>query len=327
MVEIHFKVLFRVRLSHEYYAEAGNRDFRFQPTADCRALMRRGGLLFRTTVSGFVVLYEANRGGEPLKPLEADGFFRFGLYTLNAHFHHYTDLDPRRGQAGFYHFYSRLGTSFLTTAEDGKATDGDALRLRGQEFQLQWDPEDPPPIIEISGRNGVVFSQDHFSPQYPRRHIRLPEPGRYELRWHENEVFYAHDGLRQGRAFGVVELRPDGEPNAPTPRDYELRFEARRTLWRYYVVPRVETVANAAELSIDGFPAAVATVLPGNQTAYVFEADDPQALRERSPSRYQLKHHAITLVPNLPHPRRDSISWDLNDNPADKIFSDMFVYI
>lgn len=89
---------------------------------------------------------------------------------------------------------------------------------------------------------------------------------------------------------------PNGTARTQQPRTValDLTFDARSTLWRYYVVSQSARGRLASDVAISG-PAATfaksAATLPNGERAVAFSADTPLPLRQASPYRFALAGH------------------------------------
>lgn len=121
----------------------------------------------------------------------------------------------------------------------------------------------------------------------------------------------------------------------PAGPEYRVRFEARRTYWRYLLLgplaadgARVTDSDRETEFEFGG-----ETLLPGDRRALAFRSTTPIALRERSERRFQLREeggsasgNGRVLVNRLPVAGPDGLRREIVDgSPA--FVSDIFVYV
>lgn len=88
--------------------------------------------------------------------------------------------------------------------------------------------------------------------------------------------------------LGFVRVRMPASPAPST--TWFIAFDARTTLWKYYVLGASEAVPTIRDA--DGeieFEPAAPTVLPGNRRAVVLRSKIPIPLRERPTQRFQLR--------------------------------------
>ena len=101
--------------------------------------------------------------------------------------------------------------------------------------------------------------------------------------------------------FGLVEIFP---PEDGRPAEYEIRFEARPTWWRYLVASSSDELdLESLRIECNGdvrFERAGMAALPDGRLAAVFEASGPLLLQQRSPVRLALRGlHGGARVPRL----------------------------
>jgi len=88
--------------------------------------------------------------------------------------------------------------------------------------------------------------------------------------------------------LGFVRVRMT--PADPSPTTWVIAFDARTTLWKYFVLGAADAVPTIrdADGAIEFEPAAP-TVLPGNRRAVVLRSKVPIPLRDRPTQRFQLR--------------------------------------
>lgn len=137
-------------------------------------------------------------------------------------------------------------------------------------------------------------------------------------------------------------------PPAPPPPDYAqhpvpitpvaliAQFRARKTFWRYFVVPHAARGAFTDTLAITGQGTAFGkskAVLPNGDAAILFSAETPLAMRQRSPHRFRLsgeRHspdggQADISVDPLPCAATSPV-WPVTEQPLTGT-SEIYVYI
>lgn len=359
-MKIGYTRFFDVVISHAYYDTAENQDFDILPTAETVALLARFNLLFKTTASGFTVLYEldpSQAAKVPLKPVGQDLVLRFALQPRHPYVLQISDLPL--DQSPFYWFHNlndnlQAGTAYLSDVASGGtfASAADRLNLRPEQFALDFPVAGPVAKLELFDTfGGLVLSGVHTAVAGRVStfiDVSSSGSGRFTLKLDGviKEKLYADSALARARAFGVVEIRftsqaptdyrllkDDGSPQF---RRFAVRLANRSVTWRYFVVPRFDTNLTAADLVVEdgsaryGFPAnGTATRLGTGEAAVTFASHDPIPLQRLPVKNLHLKKRAnggglVELVSDLPNPRLDSLGYD----PAiRKVFSDIFVYV
>jgi hypothetical protein len=144
-------------------------------------------------------------------------------------------------------------------------------------------------------------------------------------------------GLLRGRDFVVrpdfvVSLRITGDDFAGSLgfRSYRIRFDARRTIWKYYLlghtrkdIPRITDPTGETVFEFVGKVA-----LPGARTALAYRSLTPIPLRERNELRFQLRDPADAsgkvFIRRLPVAAADRFGKDVIDG-KETIVSEIFV--
>jgi hypothetical protein len=164
---------------------------------------------------------------------------------------------------------------------------------------------------------------------------RNPFVAEADFRWIEEveEV----TGLLRGRDFVVrpdfvVSLRITGDDFAGSLgfRSYRIRFDARRTIWKYYLlghtrkdIPRITDPTGETVFEFVGKVA-----LPGARTALAYRSLTPIPLRERNELRFQLRDPADAsgkvFIRRLPVAAADRFGKDVIDG-KETIVSEIFV--
>jgi hypothetical protein len=130
----------------------------------------------------------------------------------------------------------------------------------------------------------------------------------------------------------VVSLRITSEDFAGREgfRSYRIRFDARRTIWKYYLlgharkdIPRITDPTGETEFEFIGKVA-----LPGARTALAYRSLTPIPLRERNELRFQLRDQADAsgkvFIRRLPVAAVDRFGKDVI-NGQETIVSEIFV--
>lgn len=138
-----------------------------------------------------------------------------------------------------------------------------------------------------------------------------------------------------------VNLFPaDGEPSIKPVR-YVLRFQARSTFWRYYIVPQPqrEELEDLAIESLRDTPPAVFSGptevrLVTGAPAYRFVSDERLQLQQQSNYRFRLKGHSRrargiddVLIRRLPVAASKQVLPEGGSNEPDQNYSDIYVYV
>lgn len=144
-----------------------------------------------------------------------------------------------------------------------------------------------------------------------------------------DEDIAAEDAVVPAQALGLIRLTLSAiADEVPT---YQLKFEARRVIWRYFIISQ-----SSSEMSIDaeGFPSTFIDkglqTLSNNDQAHVFESDpkEPIALAERSAYTVSLKIAQNDGDISVPLPIPSALGLKPVETEGHILFySDMYVYL
>jgi hypothetical protein len=306
-----FHRLFQVAIRHEYCRRPqvnGPFSFHAAPTRATEARMQALGMVFRNERDGFSVLYDAAQPWQARQPAETEAArLSFEVFTANPRFVSLTNLDLRTSpRATPLYFTNRVpdAPARASRHDTRGGADGVAVRLRGE-----VSPSTAPParLVQIS-----------------RDFRRIP--------------IAAVDIFVGGASPGACPMPRDGRPGPPV--QYEVWFEARRTYWRYHVVP-LPGSGPLENLVIDPatFLGPIAETLVNGARAYRFISKVPIALANDSTVRWSLqgrRRERMTrdgvLVDRLPVPAADQLALLTGDEReslgvAEGVCSEMFVYV
>ncbi|MEW6642415.1 MAG: hypothetical protein AB1586_18050 [Pseudomonadota bacterium] len=193
---------------------------------------------------------------------------------------------------------------------------------------------------EHAGRYSYSITTDTAGPE-----IAFLYPGLQHVPLLLADLFL--DGSEAGDARGLPIALPDRLPDHfdngaavdhITPVDYEIHFQARQTIWTYFVMfpagsaPVKHLTIEAASEGSPTFDGPHAVRLPGGRTAHQFTAQAPCALRSRPDLTLRLRgandHDGNTtriLLDRLPLPPAELSG--LPSAPGAPAHSDVFVYL
>lgn len=140
--------------------------------------------------------------------------------------------------------------------------------------------------------------------------------------------------------YPVRDLYPRRKTSVVTV-NYVLKFDARSTFWRYYIVPQpqdkvldnlaIETMGDGPQVLFDG---PVETKLINGSKAYLFTSQQQLQLYQQSPYRFRLKGmprhmpaYDEVLVARMPVASAAQILPEGGMKEPDDIYSDIYVYV
>ncbi|MEM7367439.1 MAG: hypothetical protein AAF587_02490 [Bacteroidota bacterium] len=142
----------------------------------------------------------------------------------------------------------------------------------------------------------------------------------------------AEDLGASSQTFASIKLTIQLPSQAHSPEQFTLDFQARKTIWRYYIID--QQTASQEPFSIEspdiqgGFTNEGRQTIANIQEAVVFQSNpaDPIPLHERSTQQIILKRGGAVLIPYLPYPSPNQILPVEKDGQT-HIYSDMYIYV
>lgn len=325
-----FRPLFTLAVSHAFY-EGSCPDFAYvQPSATAAALAGARSMA-RDRDGVLYALYEANAAGDgPLVSL-AGQMLRFGLRLTMPYFANYTAVDAAFPRSALR--YTNVADANALAADGTAAVVGDTLR-----HAIAQNAR--PVTLSLRDAAGNVLATQTVPDQrtdvgFDLRGVSAgPMVVREKAGANTADADYFHDAELQ--ALGVVVIVEiavaDGFYDAPP--SFEIAFDARADVLRFFVVARNYTDAEFAQLGVAdvGFAAdarpeikftrvaanaldageAPFAPIPGQgERLVLFRSQAPLARRLRPRQRLQLSRQNEVLVANLPNPGADRARADL----------------
>ena len=345
--------LVRFTFQHEYFASVQGA-FTFQPQLKTQRLLRRLGLLFRTTSEGFTILYQATKDKTeilvPLRSLPELFALRFWICPVSPFIGVVSELPLFRSTSQILYFDN------LTDRKDGdtlylnhaaplvtSADVGDLLNLAPISWRYSKAGTESV-LVRIQGADGTIIGSEHARPhegnvQYTID-ISQVDPGLVNITagTEETEKFYRYESFPGCSPLAAVDLYggpsvPDAyafvdSNGIPQTKTFTCRIAKRSILWRYIVVPRFNTSLQAGHLSIEDIDArytfadATAVQTMSGEAAFVIESEDVIPLQQAPINGLSLKRNNADLIKELPNPGPDQVMGS-NGN----FYSEMYIYV
>ena len=365
-----FRPLLHLAFRHSFFNRNNEvcRDLELAPMAATLASFRRYDLRLHEDPTGFGLYYgEENNLKPPVLSAGETLRLPFFIRVRNPYFINYSDL-PLTLPENTLHYYNNLNPAEITDPLYGKfgspagLLDSILIRKTGVSFTHRTAPNGSAGRLVLNNASGPVKED----PDYPFAtpdpdqntlfRINLAQediPGYFELSGAgegdeaaQQDVlrFFASDQEIGNDVFGIVELflspekmlKPENGAEILQPVQYEIRFKARQTLWRYLVFQNNEHVYE--DLSINGSneasfhqwaPAGDALTPEIRQKATIFISDAPISLQEQSSRQFTLKLPGLGngAEIRLPAPDIKTIKPEPDGSNDRKIYSDMYVYL
>lgn len=355
-MKIDFQKAFAVDIRHDYYPDGISADFLIVPTPDCQQQLQKYGLLFKETAGGVVVLFETTGIDGPIEPKrKIDGplVLSFVLWSKAPFLLNYSKLPLDKTPDQMFYLTNRSKTlnsgKLLLSADSGDEylSEADLLALRPKRFQVQVETAKDSTLWEIIDPQGAQIHRQRVNSVEGTCVYRVDLgsrlPGRYQLRRDGADYlkFYAADQLVSGFPFGLIEIAVDpavsnefsfvdGSGNVQF-REYQLKLQARKTTWEYFIVAKYETGVKPNDLSVTlddppvSFARQNAVTLADGSTAIPFVAGTPLPLSQHPIKGIALSKKKGPATPrlnidNLPNPSVSEVIPTAGENAISRVY-------
>lgn len=359
----HFVELYRIAIEHRYYANSQGRDIVLSPTPSTIGLMQQYDLQWGKRGDQFVMLFAKESDLRPkITRIEPNQALCFFLNSHDPHFMNFTDISFFQPKQQILYFDNGKTSQSSSIAQLDLVSNQDLLPVYGSRFEVklssgaivalldarqqiiaqagQGDPKDLPWQVEENATSAQID-------------LRSFSPGKYGLQTASGHIdwFYCAEPERQLHHYGIVVIYLDeasiqgaySTESKASVETFKIVFEARSTLWRYYVINRSELAFDQLQVTNvgnEGFEVAEPRVLrSGTQTAIPVFSKTPLKLQEQQQLKPKLnliqqKNNNVfttnSTQVDLPTPDVQAIT---PERPADDpnaervIYSDMYIYL
>lgn len=340
-----YEILMSVQMLHDYYESNISNDFEFFPTSATRAVLKRYGMVYKATSSGFYIGFRAeDQYRTPFAALDEAVSLVFG-YRLKTHsLLNITQIAECSSGEVYYSDNSSMATGFELSPIP--------RALKPEVFSRSFQSEYPELDISLANaagkmldftsvEGGEVMADETGTDIYEfvqQVNVQPYGAGNYTLQQRYNasvvdsSSYYLDTELAQARAFGIVHFDLDADTIDYTQETaYTMQWYRRSLAWQYHFVFTqdfatfsftVEDQAPALELTDDVYPDEVTFDAddPGDYPEggkIVFETDQDMPYYER-PRKYLkllIENDDETRVFNhLPNPSMDNPSTEIYIN-------------
>lgn len=353
MWTIHFSPLFEVEMIHEYFLGGTGGAYVVEPAPWAEPVLRRFGLLFRRTVSGFSIFADVIPGATTRlrKPLDDGVHLSFLVHPADPALLNYSDLPLTHLSAGTYFVSNRtenLRDGKLILGRDTALSELDRMDVRPRRFSHSGVSAAPFAEIEILDGRGDTIKKARVPvvDGVYRYGVDLGgrQPGCYGIRTDgaSTQNFFALTTAVNQSPFTVIDIESGPSVSASyrftaadggiTPKTYTFRIAARRTVWKYSVVLKYRRTLDPNGFSLVSTQPAVTftrqaqEVLPDGTMVVPFLGDELIPLRDRPYQGIKLTHggNGAFEIDNLPNAVGSRLTLDPSGtHPC----SEIFVYI
>ena len=383
-----FFPLFRIALEHRFYLDNSAKGLMLDPTPSTLSLLRRYDLRWRAEGNVYRLYYGKEDGRAALLAyMEQPLALRFVLRSENPYFLNITDIPfpkTRLEKFYFHNLYHSVQEQGATSLAKGDSANHQDLlnELTGLQ-PVSNNNGAPSPTAAAQLPELLSELIEHRPADVQATLLKQDRPLRGEQpvddplqevmdKWPAEAKAAFLEASRQHSALlgafvglhpadlGIVDIHfGQKDPNKIPPppdegpaveRTYYLRFEARQTHWRYYIVdkkPETDDLLGNSPADFermrlfdgpqpDGFEKSEPRLLNGpGQTAVPIYFKTPVPLRERSDLKPKLEifkknggngANGKPLTIQLPTPDWRRITPEIQ-GPEQQVFSDMYVYL
>ncbi len=352
-MESYYFELVRFDFDHEYYTSMEN-VFAFYPQQDTQRLLRRLGLLFRSTATGFIILYEAVTDEidalVPIRKLPQNFALRFWVCPTSPIMGAVSALPLVRANSQILYFdnltdRSDGDTLYLNSAAPASpvSDENDMVALAPATWKY-GEAATESVFVSIQSVDGTVIGSEYCRPRGGNVQCQIDlseiEPGLLSITAGSAvpEIIYRQESLPPKSPFAAVDLLVSpsipqaysfvGADGLPQSKTFTCRIGKRSSLWRYIVVPKFNTSLRATQLSItDGdtrytFGDAVEVQTMSGEPAFAIISNDVIPLQETPVKGLSLKRNQADLIKELPNPGPDQLK-----GRRGSFYSEIYVYV
>lgn len=337
-MQTHHPQLLRFEFEHEYYKSVQSA-FIFRPQRQTQRLLRRFGMLFRSTQDGFTVLYQAIRDETdalvPLRKLPEQFALRFWICANLPYTGMVSALPLYRATRRTLYFDNLFDrkdndTLYLNRAAPAvtAANEEDLVNLAPISWRYSKAASQPV-FVRIQNAHGTVVAAEYCRPHEGNVQCLIDlgevDPGLVSITADSEETvtYYRPESYPDCAPLAAVDLYV--HPNVPAAyafvdaggvpqaKVFTCRIAKQSSIWRYIVVPRFNTNLKAGQLSIEDAdsrytfknPTEVQTM--SGESAFAIESQDPIPHQEAPIKGLSLRRNNADLIKELPNPAPDQI--------------------
>ena len=317
-----------IEIQHSFYADMVCHDITLQPSKATSELMRNSNCLFKQRTHG-IQLFCLQNNSTNQKPLT----LTFYLFVKNQKFYNITDLPiAETNDSGFYSFQNRSGESALSKRPS--VTKADQLPLRPARFTHRLD-EKTSSDFEIRSNSGKTVQKITLTDSEEILiDISSETEGVYNL-WNNGETLFVwYSSLENFTTppWGVLTLELTAVKEDEAPPVYQLSFNARKAIWRYFIIDKREDQQvylsiECSEISREFKDMGVQELADGSEARlFSLDSQNPIPFEENSKKKINLMSGSKTLMSHLPIPSPESIQM-IREDDGIACYADAYVYI
>lgn len=348
-IAVQYDTLLRIGVSHTFFGEDKPEIFTWQASPETVSLLNQMGILIRYNDDGVVLLASSAEESSLRKKIQEAPTFTlsFAIYAENPYFTHFTNLPLEEKGKCFYFTNAQNKNNTLHATE--YATASDRLPVVAGKYMMSEQ------------KVGSVYTLAHHTlpaheeltadalGQVTADLSRLPF-GKYTLSSKsKTEATFLYTAHAPSKTFvGWADIVIDEKTSLMwinelakgtkiKPQAYQIKFESRKTFWKYYFISKYLPNLDHAEIEITGntlqFEKAQEVLLPNGTKATCFEAKQALPLKKKPNLNMQLirkkdakGNNIRQILCKVPAPNYEGLKAESRQIDA-KVFSEVIIYV
>ena len=346
-IAIQYDTLLNTGVTHTFFGDEKPNIFSWQPSTETVRLLNQMGILIRYTTDSVLLLASSAEEEAMRKKIQENPSFTisFALYAENSYFKHFSQMPLEQKGKCFY--FQNTKSNFLHTTEF--ASEADILPyLVGKAVVGEQKKES---ILNLA--HSYLPTQEDITTDEQGNAIAylsaLPF-GKYTFASKtKTEATFLHiSPIASKTLVGWVDIFIDEKTSAEwvqgistsqkiKTKSYQIKFEARKTFWKYYFISKYLPNLDNTEIESTGnniqFEKPQEVVLPNGMKATCFETKQALPIKKKSNLSMQLVrkkdakgNNIRQVLCKVPAPNFEGLRAESRQTDA-KIFSEVIIYV
>lgn len=270
-MNINYKRLFNLNISHNYFMDGFNRFVQLTPTVETETLMRNGNMLFKRLPRGITVLYRATDDEiTPLVKMNSDQNFVFSLTADDIsgllNISNFDESVSRKYSSNKIIYFKNIPANATSNPNGPETINHEILdSLRAQLFSYSFKVAGNPATVKMrvddTSGTPVSIGKETDGTPFPTTltldissnqdfnqsvDLRKKKKGRYKISilnsgdnsLIQEEEFYSDDILASEKPLGITEIIYENATDHiyDDTEEYNLQFNRAASTWKYYII-------------------------------------------------------------------------------------------
>lgn len=347
-IAIQYDTLLKLGVTHTFFGDEKPDIFSWQPSSETVRLLNQMGILIRYATDSVLLLASSAEEESMRKKVQENPTFTlsFAVYSENAYFTHFSQMPLEQKGKCFYFHNMHTKSNALHAAEF--ATDADALPYMAGKYVVGGQKKDS--ILNLA--HSYLPAQEEITTLEngeATAYLSALPFGKYTITSKtKTEATFLHIAPPAGKTLvGWVDIFIDEKMSAEwvqgistsqkiKAKIYQIKFEARKTFWKYYFISKYLPNLDHTEIESTGnnipFEKPTEVILPNGTKATCFESKQAQSLKKKSNLSMQLirkkdakGNNIRQVLCKVPAPNFEGLRAESRQTDA-KIFSEVIIY-